>query len=358
MRRIISRKTLFLGCLLLWGIGGNGYAEAAEPSQYAPPILLPDSCNTPDGLELLPDGSLLLSAPNFTDDSVPGAILRVTPDNQVETYYHPARHPVSKKVYPMGIRAAENGDLYVADCQALTIPTGGSRLLRVVVRDGKPTKTVVVAEKLNMANGVAIRDGYVYLTDSNIGMRDERTLSAVFRFRLDEQNVQMQHPLSDDPHCIAVLETENPKIAVGADGIAFDSHGNLFVSNCGDAFLLKFTLDDNGKIISSQKFAQDPRMKSADGLYCDPRSDTIYVADILDNAIFAVTPRGDVQLVCANGDCHGANGTLDAPSEAIVRNSQLIIANFDRVFPGSVNTASEKPYTLSVFPLNKENQSE
>ncbi len=61
--------------------------------------------------------------------------------------------------------------------------------------------------------------------------------------------------------------------------------------------------------------------------------------------------RGDVRLLCMNGDTDGADGSMDGPSEAIVRGSELIISNFDRVFPGSVNTESGKPHTLSVFPL-------
>ncbi len=150
---------------------------AAEPSRYAPPILLPDSCNTPDGLELLPDGSLLLAAPNFTDDSSPGVILKITPGNRVEHYYVPATHPESKKVHPMGIRA-RSGDLYVADCHR--DPRRRLASLRIAVRDGKPVRTIVVATGLNVANGVAIRDGHVYLTDSNIGTRGDRTLTPRF----------------------------------------------------------------------------------------------------------------------------------------------------------------------------------
>jgi len=48
-------------------------------------------------------------------------------------------------------------------------------------------------------------------------------------------------------------------------------------------------------------------------------------------------------------DCTGANGLLDGSSEAVVRGNDIIVANFDRVFPGSVNTESDKLYTLSVI---------
>ncbi len=335
-----------LGCPVFWG----SVADAAEPPRYAAPILLPDSCNTPDGLELLPDGNLLLAVPNFTDQSSPGTIMKIGPDNRVEEYFRPAVHPDSKKVHPMGIRAAANGDLYVADCQ-VGIPQAGSRLLRITVRDGKPRETIVVASGLNVANGVAIRGGHVYVTDSNIGARGECTLSAVFRFRLDERDATMQSPLSEDPHAVAVFETASREIPVGADGIAFNRHGDLFVANCGDGFLHKLTLGGEGKATSISEFTRPGAMRSADGIYCDPRSDTIYVADVLQNAIFAVAADGAARRLCANGDSDGADGSMDGPSEAIVRGSELIIANFDRVFSGSVNTGSGKPHTLSVLPL-------
>ena len=341
-----------LSGLLLAMLAATSRADNNEPSAYARPIVLPTCCNTPDGLEILTDGSLLLAAANFTDDSSPGVILKITPDNRALPFYYPAVHPESKKIYPMGIRAAKNGDLYVADCQALAIPKGASRLLRIVVRDGKPVDTQVVAQGFDMANGVAIHGGSVYLTDSSIGARDDRTLSAVFRFRLDEHGVVMKRPLSEDPHCVAVFETESQEIPVGADGIAFDSQGNLFIANCGDAILHKLTFDDRGKVSSNTKFAQSRQMKSADGLFCDHRTDTIYVADILSNAIFTVAADGTVRLLCRNGDSDGSDGSMDAPSEAIVRGSELIISNFDRVFPGAVNTESSMPCTLSVFPLD------
>ena len=349
-----SLPQLFAG-LFFAALAATTRAEDG-PSVYAPPIILPACCNTPDGLEVLPNGSLLLAAPNFTDDSSPGVVLEITPDNRATPFYYPAVHPESKKVYPMGIRAGRNGDLYVADCQALAIPKGASRLLRIVMRNGKPVDTQIVAQGFDMANGVAIRGGHVYLTDSSIGTRDDRTLSAVFRFRLDERNVVMQSSLSEDPHCIAVFETESQEIPVGADGIAFDSRGNLFIANCGDAILHKLTFDDRGKVSSNTKFARSSQMKSADGLFCDHRTDTIYVADILNNAIFTVLADGTVRLLCKNGDSDGSDGSMDAPSEAIVRGSELIISNFDRVFPGAVNTESSMPCTLSVFPLKSDGQ--
>jgi len=95
-------------------------------------------------------------------------------------------------------------------------------------------------------------------------------------------------------------------------------------------------------------------MKSADGLFYDHPTQRIYVADILANAIRSVGLDGRVETVAQNGDCDGSGGLLDGPSEVVVRGRELIAANFDRVFPGSVNTKSNKPHTLAAIRAGNE----
>ncbi len=347
-------KKILLILILLVGFGSVGSSMVtADDSVFGKPIHLPDYCNTPDALEVLDDGTLFLSVPNFTDDNSPGVLMKITPENEVSLFYRLPKHPKTGKVYPMGIRAAASGDLYVADCQVMVAPDGGSRLLRVVMEDGKPVETIVVARGFNCANGVAVVGDWVFITDSVIDGSKSPVVSGLFRFRLDERDVQLQKPLADDPHCVARFETKNKTVPVGADGITVDSRGNLFVANCGDGEIYKLELDKAGNVKSNVLFAADKSMISADGIYCDRRNDLIYVADILANAIRTVSPDGRVTTLCQNGDTDGADGKMDGPSEAIVRGDELIISNFDRVFPGAVNTKPDKPYTLSIFELKK-----
>lgn len=317
-------------------------------------ILLPQFCNTPDAMAVLPDGNIILSVPNFTDPTSPGVLMKVSPQNEVSLYAKLPAHPQTGHVYPMGVRQAPSGDLYVADCQYMHQPPAQSRLLCVRVTDGKPGAVEVVASGLSVANGVAIRDGSVYVTDSACGKTaDGATTSSIYRFRLNERGVQIQ-PGRQDPHLLATLTTANRAIPVGADGIDFDDRGNLYVSNCGDGILEKLVLGRSGEVIHHTAFTKAGQMQSADGLFYDPRSQRLYVADILANAIRAVHLDGQVETVAQNGDCDGAGGLLDAPSEVIVRGRELIVANFDRVFPGGVNTKSERRHTLSAISLPTE----
>lgn len=343
--------TVSLAMLLVAGCANPPGERAARGAGLQ--IDLPDYCNTPDAMAVLSDGTIILSVPNFTDPTSPGVLMKVSRDNKVTLYSKLPAHPATGRVYPMGVREAPSGDLYVADCQALEKPKGLSRLLRVHVKNGRPTRVTVVAKGLDVANGVAIRDGFVYLTDSAVGKLDDgAVLSAVYRFRLDEENVTIR-PGGSDPHRVATLKTYNDKLPVGADGIDFDKNGDLFVANCGDATIEKIVLDGKGKVVKKTVFVKSGRMKSADGIFYDARTGLLYVADILGNAIFAVSPGGTVTEVARNGDCTGADGLLDGPSEAVVRGDEIIVANFDRVFPGSVNTKHDKPYTLSVIKMRR-----
>ncbi len=311
-------------------------------------IILPDFCNTPDAMAVLADGNIILSVPNFTDTTSPGVLMKITPNDEVSLFCKLPLHPQTGHTYPMGVRAAPSGDLYVADCQFMDDTLNNSRLLCVQVKDGVPGKIEVVASGLNIANGVAIHAPYVYVTDSARGTTDDgAVLSAVYRFRLDERNAHIQAD-GEDSHLVATLKTFCKDIQVGADGIDFDEHGSLYVANCGDAVIEKFELGGDGKVARREILTPEGLMKSADGIFYDRHTQRIYVADILANAILAVALDGRVETIAQHGDNDGSAGQLDGPSEAVVRDGELIAANFDRVFPRCVNTKSEKPYTLAV----------
>ena len=106
---------------------------------------------------------------------------------------------------------------------------------RLVVKDGKVEKMVLVAMGFNVANGTAVHGDYVYITESVLEEGfTPRLNSAVLRFKLDEENVTLKTPLHDDPHVITTFESHKKDWGFGADGIAFDSKGNLFVGLFGE----------------------------------------------------------------------------------------------------------------------------
>lgn len=334
---------------------------AADAPRAALFATLPDDCNTPDGMTLLRDGSIVVSVPNFNDKTKPPRFMRITPQRQVETFYqiptpYPGLAPGFDRIGPMGVAAAPGGDLYFADLQPMDVKDQQSRLWRLEVKDGRAQKMVLVASGFNVANGVAIRNGFLYVTESVLDQDAKPLASAVLRFRLGDENVRLKSPLRDDPRVIATFTFKDPKEQwrFGADGIAFDSKGRLYVGSFGDGKLYRITFDDAGRVTGNSTFAEAPgRMVNCDGMSLDPQTDKLYLADSAANAIQVIDcADGSVTTLVANDDvAEKTTGALDQPCEALVRGDEIIVSNMDWPFPGFKNQRHQLPATLSVIKV-------
>ena len=348
-----------LCCLVVTGSTSKELKPAKPPEEKAASALrkselliqLPDYCNTPDAMALLPDGSFVLTVPNYNDPTPGVFIVKISADNQVSKFFIPPPHPKTGKAGPMGICLAPSGDLYYADCQFSPDTPPTSRLMRIVMKDGQPQEAVTVASGLNLANAVAIKGDYVYVSDTILVSGSKPLLSGIFRFKLNAEGVELKTPLEEDPHLITKITTHHETMGYGADGLCFDTKGNLYCGNFGDGTIHKITFDGQENVTSNTIFVKDAKMKSADGLFCDRKTDRILVADTVQNAIQLVHPDGSVETIAMNGDTDGADGEIDQPSEAILRGDEVIICNIDMPFEGVVNTTWDKPYTLSVVKL-------
>jgi sugar lactone lactonase YvrE len=169
---------------------------------------------------------------------------------------------------------------------------------------------------------------------------------------LGDECVQLKRPLLEDPHLIATMKTYNEKVGFGADGMCFDSKGNLFVGNFADGTVHKVAFDAQGNPQPAVVFARAPFMKSCDGLFCDPKTDWVYVADSLANAVQIVMPDGKVCTLAQDPEGDGTDGRMDQPCEVLLRGREVIVSNFDFPVPGGVNTKFEVPNTLCRIPLD------
>jgi hypothetical protein len=314
-------------------------------------VELPDYCNTPDGMALLPDGSFVLSVPNYNDPTPGAFIMKISADNKVTKFFVPPPHPKTQKVFPMGICLAPSGDLYFADNQFGPDTPQTSRVIRIAMNNGQPQKAITVVSGMNVANAVAIKGDYLYVSETILVPESKPLLSGIFRFKIGDEGIDLKTPLHDDPHLIAIIKSYNSAIGYGADGLCFDSKGNLYCGNFADGTIHKITFDPQGKVASNTIWVRNPKMKCADGLFCDQKTDRILVADMVQNAIQMIHPDGTVETIAMNGDTDGADGGIDQPCEAILRGNQVIISNMDWPFEGVVNTTWDKPYTLSVVNL-------
>lgn len=325
---------------------------------------LPAYVNTPDGMALLQDGSIVVSAPNFNDESIPPLLVRVTGSAgqaQVEKFYefphpYPGLPAGLDRISPMGIVQAPSGDLYFADMQIRKDISQKSRLWKLVMAQGKPQRMVLVAKNFNVANGLCIRDGFLYITDSVLEPGANPLPSAVLRFRLDEENVELTTPLKNDPHIIATFTSKKMQWPFGADGIDFDNEGNLYVGLFGEGQMFKLTFDASGKVVSNQLFVEAPgTLINCDGMHLDKTTNKLYMADSAANAIQVIDCKtGKLETLVSNGDTTDKNtGGLDQPCEALVRGKEIVVSNMDWPFPGFKNSKWQMPATLSVISLPK-----
>jgi sugar lactone lactonase YvrE len=278
----------------------------------------------------------------------------------------------------MGIEFGPDGDLYVCDNQNWAAGNGAKgennqgRLLRLRIRNGRVEKTTVVASSISHPNGVRVHDGHVYVTVSllpKVHRQDGLLTSAVYRFRLDDANVELGNTLAD-PNLLVAFVTHNRDCQYGVDGLVFDSRGNLFVGNFGDGAIHKVTFDASGRVTGNMVFAKtdlktpmsapdfrkkmvQAKMRTTDGMCVDAK-DNIYVADFSNNAIAKVSPQGKITVLAQSPDCRGIDGGLDEPGEPIVWNGKLVASCFDMVTGADkVNTRHDKPAAIVWLRLDR-----
>jgi sugar lactone lactonase YvrE len=340
-------------------VGCAGGGQQMDDGLKTPRLLveLPEYCPTPDGMALDRDGNIILACPNFADQSCPAVLMKIDrkadPANRAQLFYRVPVHPETGFACPMGIAFGPGGDLYIADNQGWMKPNDKGRVLRLRMKDGKPVDMTVVAHSMSHPNGIRIHKGHIYVTQSLLPEVSKKPMaSGVYRFKLDDENIEVKNT-QDDPNLLALFGTQNPGVQYGADGLVFDSKGNLYVGNFGDATLRRITFDGAGNVTSNRIFARDGCMKSIDGI-CVDAEDNIYVADFSNNAICVVSPDGRVRVLAKSPDCDGSQGGLDQPGEPLVLGREVIVSNFDKVTgPDKLNSGHDKPYTLSVIALDE-----
>lgn len=341
--------------------GAAGKTDACCPATAKAQSLvqLPDYINTPDGMCLMPDNSVLVSAPNINDDKQPAWILKLTPDNKIEKFFEPIKHPDTGKAFPFGICVdPASGDVYYADLQwfAEKKVNWKSRVIHIHMKDGKPTKATVLASGMVVANAVCIRDGALYVSDTMMLPESKPLTSGIYRIKLSEEPVELKQPLDKEPHLIGTMLSQNPNIPFGSDGLTFDDKGNLYAGNFADGTLHKYEFNDKGECTTPKPapiWAKAPFMKSCDGILFDKKTQKIYVADSQANAIQAVSLDGKVECLAQEPTDDGKDGKMDQPCEVVIRGKDMVVSNFDMPVEGGVNKKFEVPNFLSVIKMDK-----
>lgn len=320
--------------------------------------ILPDYICTPDGMAIDREGNLVLSCPNYADDNKSGCVVKINKDKEITKWFDVEVHPETGIARNMGIAFDHQWNLYLCDNQGWSGREDlvfKGRVLKVSFDEaGNVKKTTVVADGMEHPNGIKIRGGYMYVTQSclsKVADPSGKLVSCVYRFRLDEENIHVDNLLTDE-HILTTFITMNPDCQYGADGIEFDQAGNLYVGNFGDGEVVKITLHEDGTVKEQCSYGKDwSQLESTDGMVMDTAGN-LYIADFSANAIAKVTPDGRVERIAQSPDSDGLNGELNQPGEPIVWNGKLIVSCFDLVTgPGKVNTGHSMPATLAGLSL-------
>jgi len=312
---------------------------------------------TPDGMEIDKEGNLILSCPNFADMTMPSCVCKIDTNGNVTKWFDVPVCEETGEARAMGIAYGPDDDLYIVDNQGW----GGDeklvfkgRILRVRMNGNNIEKVTVVARGMEHPNGIRVWGDYMYVTQSllsKVKTESGNLLSCVYRFHLDDENIQITNTL-DDKHIFATWETYNKDDQYGMDGIVFDKEGNMYVGNFGDGEVFKVTFNEDGSIKENRSYAKDPKnLRSVDGITIDEYGN-LYIADFVVNAIAKVDTNGVVTRIAQSPDTDGFNGELDQPGEPCVWNGKIAVSCFDCVTGADkVNTKHELPATMSWLEI-------
>ncbi|HEX8328866.1 MAG TPA: hypothetical protein VF629_15105 [Hymenobacter sp.] len=334
---------------------------AAPEKQIGSPKLLftlDEAHNTPDGLALAPNGNIILSVPNLADNSQPASLMEIVGETIKPFATNLPVEPSTKKAAPMDLAYGPDGNLYYAENQYENDKNFKSRLMRVQITNGRPGKIETVADGFALANAVLWKGNTLYVTDSQWDMPDNDKGSAIMRFSLAELNKGVVHlkPKTKDAHLLAFFTTTVNETGVdnGADGLDYDSKGNLYTGSFGDGTLYKVSLKADGSLAKQEALTvQGKKIPCVDGLIIDRSSDKLYLCNSRENAIEVVDLRNGnaVTTLAQNGDTDGAGGLLDQPAEVLLKGKRLYVSDFDKPEKNFVNSKSDAPHSMSVIDL-------
>ena len=121
-------------------------SAATSDSMYKPALLLnlPDSMNTPDGLAVNADSSLiLLSTPNHNNPSYRSRIYSIA-GNSYRFFTDLPLEPTTHYVCTMDLAFGPDGNVYMCDNQfELFDKNYKSGILKVIIKKGRPDNTAI-----------------------------------------------------------------------------------------------------------------------------------------------------------------------------------------------------------------------
>ena len=250
----------------------------------------------------------------YLADRVSGNILRVDPKAPVPVVVAriEPREVQGKRVNadPSGLVFDAQGDLFIAIGSF-------AEVVRVRAADLNPAKPGVAqtwATGTPGANGVAFnRQGDLFVSGGASGV--------VFRIAASGGAAQPAVQIEKFVRTLPDGKTQQPIVA---NGLAFDAQGVLHIADTARGALWKVATGSDGKAAAPVLLVQNVLLEGADGMAFD-RAGRLWVASNELNALVAVTPAGAVQLIARNTSV----GPLEFPAAVVFVGDRAYVANFD-----------------------------
>ena len=349
------------------------YDPAYRPTLF---LTLPAHLHNPDGMAYCQKTKkIFLNVPNFNnlDENLEkgnhegGYLVMVDPETAA--FEVVLEYPILKETGqtgPLGLAFGPDDNLYVCDTQWIHNKDWKSRVLRVIMKEGRPTGEVqVVATGTKVSNAVLWLEDKMLVSDTYLELEGHYGTGGVWMFTREEALTAgkdgvptiVLEPNGKDKRLV-VIEPVIESMAWlpgNADGLTVDSKGIVYMCSFGDGAVFAITFDAQNKA-TSRKVFQHKNIQCLDGMIYDLRTNKIYMADSQLNAIHSMSPWEEGQPVVfetiwANGDTDGADGSLDSPSEPLIIGNKLFVSNYDSTGPTMVNTKHDAPHTISVITL-------
>lgn len=120
------------------------------------------------------------------------------------------------------------------------------------------------------------------------------------------------------------LTSERSSQQISTNGLAFWTDGSLYSSNTGTGSIDHITFKSDGTLDKVEQWVKDPLLLGADGITFASNGD-LYVAANERNAIVRVTPAGVMSDAASNGN----SGPLEFPASPAFSGNALYASNFD-----------------------------
>ena len=265
---MVGRPLLLLGLVLLVGLA-VGCAQGAAPSPLAFLVQMdPAQGQLPEGIAVGKDALYVGMAPS-------SQVFRVTRDGKVTPFAQLPQIPPGQG-FMVGMALDERENLYVA--LASFTPQVQTGIYRVPPAGGQ---AVLFATDKGMAlpNVLAFdKKGALFVSDS--------FAAAVFKVTPDGKvSKWVEHPLLKGNRIFC--PPAQVDFDVGANGIAFNDKGDLFVANTHGATLVRVPVKRDGSAGTPEVFAGPDcaNLKGADGIAIDRRGDIYVTANFVNKLV-------------------------------------------------------------------------